>query len=749
MPALAMAILLLCGVGVGLAASGLSGDAALCAAAAAIMVGCAVRRAAKVRDATLIVAFFAAGVSLGQVTLGRCARNDVARLAGERPVLARVRVAGFEDVRPRGVFSEGMLATVRVLAVNGEAASGSVRLRVDRADASIIRGGTWEMLGMLTCAAAPRVEGESDGAWADRAAGVGAELRVEGTAQARRIEPPGVSPLAWWRGVVRRKLAQGTAGTVNDALLRSLLLGDPDPRLGGVRDDFQRTGTSHHLAVSGTHLAFLGGTVLAALRAMSMTRHGARLTPRRSAAVAFGVVLAYSLAVAPSAALVRSVLLAGLAAIGLALGRRISTANLLGVCAVAMVAADPGVAFGAGFQLTFFVLLAIVIVAPAAHAHLREYQDRDFAVADAWVPDSPGARRRRLKWRWIRGAATAVVAFLAAAPLVGHHFSQLNPYTAVAGLLLEPFAFLAILAGVAKVALTAICPWAAGWLAVPAGGVGGLLRWAVHLLGAIPGTSIGARALPALVAVPAAVALFLPLLVRSRRAYRTAAWAAVLVLLPALPLLAALARPGANGLHVTLLAERQGSTFVIEAPGCRPLLIDPTSDEQVQRRLAEPFFVARGLSKFGTVIFARPSRPAEVAKQMLGSRCAGATFLGDAAHPFEAGASLREGDVYLDVLYPPADSGHAGGRVIRIGYRGRTLLVVEDLGDAAIADLSRRPWDLRADVVFHRSTSRFRAATTRLLALAHAGRTFDMAAVARGPALEMEISPEGTLTVSR
>jgi predicted membrane metal-binding protein len=44
---------------------------------------------------------------------------------------------------------------------------------------------------------------------------------------------------------------------LDHALLRALLLGDSDPELRDVQEQFKRTGTSHHLAISGMHIAVL------------------------------------------------------------------------------------------------------------------------------------------------------------------------------------------------------------------------------------------------------------------------------------------------------------------------------------------------------------------------------------------------------------------------------------------------------------------------------------------------------------
>src|SRR5438045_558895 len=112
------------------------------------------------------------------------------------------------------------------------------------------------------------------------------------------------SPLARLRQFVRAKLAAGFTEkqSLDHALLRALVLGDNDPELRDVQEQFRRTGTSHHLAISGMHVAVLGAVVFGLCRLI-------RLTPRKSAVICGIMVILYGAAALPSPPVVRSVLL--------------------------------------------------------------------------------------------------------------------------------------------------------------------------------------------------------------------------------------------------------------------------------------------------------------------------------------------------------------------------------------------------------------------------------------------------------
>ncbi len=752
-----------------------AGDPAL--AAAAVAIGLAlVLHAVRWRGGALVAATFLCGLGMGSVQMSRCPADDVSQYASEDGVLVRATVRGLRDVVPVGVFSEGRVGVAEAVSLEGESSgpgpakstrvvpvSGGVRVRVDRASGRLEGSGTLEVLGTLSVVRRARNPGERDGSWHDRAAGVGAELRVESMAQVREVSPDRSRldrAVDAWRSTVRRALRRGFNDTRDFALLRSLLLGDADVRLGDIREDFQRTGTSHHLAVSGTHLAFLGGAMYSALRAGMAWRRGGWLTPRRCVLLTFGAMLAYGVAVAPSAAMVRSVLLAGMVAIGLAARRRVVSANLLGACAVLMIAVDPGAAFGAGFQLTFFVLLVILVVGPALKRALDTYRDPDYAVADAWCPHTASAARRRRKWRLLATAATAAVAFAGAAPLVGHHFSQVNPYTALASLALEPFVFAALLAGAAKVVLTAACPWGATLFAIPAAWAAAALRWAVHAMALAPGTGIPTASLPAWLAVTCAAALFVPMAVRKclpARSAQTATWIAVLAAIFASPFAAELALPRPDGVRLTVMEMRNAHPILLELPGTRPWLINPPSDETAFRTVLQPLLRERGIRRLGAVLITQPTPATDTALRLLQSSFPYDAVHGTDAAPLTSGNTWRLGNreaVVIDVLWPEPDMGWTGrdaGAGLRILFSGRTVLIGGSLDPTGIHELLRSPSDLRCDVLLLAERSRRFPDTASLVSTASPTREIWLSSPAgrRSPTAQETTTPATTSLETR
>src|SRR5690606_31542562 len=111
--------------------------------------------------------------------------------------------------------------------------------------------------------------------------------------------PPGLLAVA--REQSRRWLGAGFDAhqQIEAAVLRALLLGESDPVMSDARDTFRRSGTSHHLAISGMHIAIVGGLVLGIMRLLGFG-------PRASIVAGTLTVAVYGLLALPSAPVIRA-----------------------------------------------------------------------------------------------------------------------------------------------------------------------------------------------------------------------------------------------------------------------------------------------------------------------------------------------------------------------------------------------------------------------------------------------------------
>jgi len=205
------------------------------------------------------------------------------------------------------------------------------------------------------------------------------------------------------------------------ALLSGILLGNDNGLSVELKQDFQTTGMTHIIAISGFNVAVLVGVLLMATRPF--------LGPARSAWAAMGGVALYTLLVGADASVVRAAIMAGVYLISSRLlGRPTFPYASLCLAGMVMTVVSPQILWNAGFQLSFAATLGLML-----------YTDR-FA---SWT-------RRRLEAflnkeivrRALRALSDTVLATLAAQiatlPLILYHFETLSLASLPANLLILP-----------------------------------------------------------------------------------------------------------------------------------------------------------------------------------------------------------------------------------------------------------------------------------------------------------------------
>jgi competence protein ComEC len=137
------------------------------------------------------------------------------------------------------------------------------------------------------------------------------------------------------------------------SLLSGILLGIEGGIPPELMDDFNATGTSHIIAISGFNMAIVGG-LLASL--------SVRLFGRRYAAWFASVAIAlYTLFVGGAAAVVRAAVMSCVAVWGQHFGRQNSAPNALFATALFMTAWNPHTLWDLGFLLSFAATLGLIL----------------------------------------------------------------------------------------------------------------------------------------------------------------------------------------------------------------------------------------------------------------------------------------------------------------------------------------------------------------------------------------------------
>lgn len=140
------------------------------------------------------------------------------------------------------------------------------------------------------------------------------------------------------------------------SLLTGILLGDDSGLPAETKEAFNRTGTSHIIAISGFNMVILAGTIMGLLRLF--------LEKRQAAALAIVVIILYTLLVGAGASVVRAAVMSGIAILADVIRRKTYVPTSLAFAAFLMSLFDPFALWDVGFQLSFAAVLGMALFVP-------------------------------------------------------------------------------------------------------------------------------------------------------------------------------------------------------------------------------------------------------------------------------------------------------------------------------------------------------------------------------------------------
>lgn len=707
---------------------------------ALVTLGILLRSRDWIASIILLIALCFAGVTLAQVQAYYYPSDHIAHYATDATRLAqveftideppRVLVNAFGQYRalPPKQVTLGTVTEIRTWA-GWKPAGGQVLIQIAQPHPRLAAGQTVRALGLLQRPGPAMNPGQFDWANYYRDKRILASLQVLQVSNIQIVSDASPSMLTRLRERTHQLLAAGSPAerSLDHALLRALLLGDTDPELRDVQEQFKRTGTSHHLSISGMHIAVLSFVVLIVCRLL-------RLSPRLSTVIVLCFVVLYGSIALPSPPVARSVLLCLAIGLGYLLRRSINPIQLLCVAVIAMLIYQPLDLFNAGFQLSFGTVLGLMIFASKMlDTLIRLRRDPE----DPIDPDPPPFFKA-VRWsdRWLTAAfAAGLVAWLISMPLIAIHFEQLNPWAIPAGIVLGPVVGMSLIAGMLKVLLTLAFPGGAAWWAAMALAPTSWMRHLVGYLSLLPGSDVPLPAPPIWLVAAWYVSLailFLPTkMPKWKLTIKAAPWLACVTAL-FLPLATGRAAEIApsGSLKVSLLAIGAGQTAVIQTPSRRTFLIDAGSMTQTDlvRKCIGPFLRTAGQREVDSIFLTHGdydhiSGVADVVSaydvhdvfigprfrhHAIGNAPAEAMLraLDQSDRPprlLKRGDSIPIGrDVQVDVLWPPkqsALSSNDDALVMRVTFAGVTILFPGDIQDDAEKALLADPAQLKADIL--------------------------------------------------
>lgn len=218
------------------------------------------------------------------------------------------------------------------------------------------------------------------------------------------------------------------------ALLRAMILGDRDGAPPEFQEIFRNSGTMHLFAISGLHVGIFSIIALLLLKLLHLPR-----SPRFLAVIALIFTYAFVTGWRPSA--VRAAIMLSVILIGLLIGRNPRILNSLGAAAIIILLTDTYQLFHVGFQLSFTVLVFIVLL-----AQIFEIPLRGLAHPDPFFPRQLLTDSQRHLFRVRRYTASlvavAAAAWAGSAPVIWYHFGLVTPVATVANCFLLPLAYI-------------------------------------------------------------------------------------------------------------------------------------------------------------------------------------------------------------------------------------------------------------------------------------------------------------------
>jgi competence protein ComEC len=545
------------------------------------------------------------------------------------------------------------------------------------------------------------------------------------------LADPGPGPLDKLRAKSRALLAAGFSKerSLDHALLRALVLGDTDPELRDVQEDFRRTGTSHHLAISGMHVAILGAILYYMLLIF-------RLHPRTSLAISLVIVLLYGVVVLPSPPVIRSIILCLAFVIGIFFRRSTDHVQLLALTSLAMLVYHPMDLYNAGFQLSFGTVLGLMVFTNILRARCFPTDLDAQVVLSLLGPRAPRLLRYKTALRNTLATAfsAGIVAWLVSLPLILFHFQQLNPWAILASLLLAVFVTFALVGGFAKIILTLLIPSLASTWAAGAGFFIALMRHTLELLARLPGSDLPLPSfgIVAILIYYALLILFftLPKPEISIGRLKRLVPASALCIVGLIPFVGAIHPAGDEQLKLTTLSLGAGLCNILELPDGSTVLIDAGSSSvtDVHRKILAPYLRHEGRDTIDCLFLShRDYDHISAAADVVGDCGVGRVFVSDRFEHFATESApareliaylnhydhtpkpLKTGDLVplsrgavVEVLWPPADSqfdSNDTGLVLRLTYAGKSILFPADIQAPAESELLKNPAKLRSDIL--------------------------------------------------
>jgi len=213
-----------------------------------------------------------------------------------------------------------------------------------------------------------------------------------------------------------------------------------------IEQDFRRTGTLHVFAVSGQNIAEMIVVAMVLLQLCGLVRW-------RWAWMLAPLILVYCLLTGSPSSAIRATVMALAVLAAWRLGRPLNALGFWSLAFLAMQIWNPGILLDPGAQLSFGVVLGLILLAPPLMRLLvRPFNHDPFLPIDLLTA---GQRREEKAWRWFTVLLAASIApTLVSEPITAIDFHQVTPISIFANLVVVPVAGLITIVGTLSIAVS-------------------------------------------------------------------------------------------------------------------------------------------------------------------------------------------------------------------------------------------------------------------------------------------------------
>jgi len=396
--------------------------------------------------------------------------NDLRTLLGHDAAIVTVRGKLVETPHIKIVErddqeTERSVAEVRVTGLrrdeNWQSANGDIVVTTPGTLAgNFFAGQPVEVDGVIARPPLPVAEGLFDYRDYLQTRGIYYQLKTSSTNDWRLGPSPLLSPpltdrfLAWSKDTLALGLPADDVNQEPLRLIWAMTLGWRTAFTGDISEPFLRAGTMHLFAIDGLRIALISGMLVALLRVLQVSRAWCGI-------IAIPVIWFYTAATGWESSAIRASVMMTIVIGGWALKRPSDLINSLAAAAFIILLWEPRQLFEASFQLSFFVVLIIVLMLPP----MNKISDR-LLQHDPLLPEESLPYWRRVLTSTLRMSsryfALSIAAWAGSIPLAALYFHLFSPVSPLANIVAVPLGTLALMSNLGALVCGHWLPWVTG-----------------------------------------------------------------------------------------------------------------------------------------------------------------------------------------------------------------------------------------------------------------------------------------------